>query len=110
MKKNMIEYINSMSEGKLDTLGTIISLQYKKFIQFYKLVSEYSDDISKVSYQFNSSSSLDVGITFENKCNVDDISDNILNSMEKSKYDGNLTKIDKKNILMNIYLEEDAAS
>lgn len=105
MKKEMSDYINGMTENNLETLEQIITLQYRKFIQFYKLVKEYSGIITKVKYQFISPSSLDVLLVLNTKRDLSNLKKELEKSMEKSKYDGSV-KVVKKNIFISIILEE----
>lgn len=105
MKKEMSDYINGMTENNLETLEQIITLQYRKFIQFYKLVEEYSGIITKVKYEFISPSSLDVLLVLNTKRDLSNLKKELEKSMEKSKYDGSV-KVVKKNIFISIILEE----
>ena len=109
MKKDMTDYINSMIEDNLETLGKIISLQYRKFIRFYELVSEYSGSIDDVKYDFISPTSLDVSLTFESKEDLKKVKKEIETAMEKSKYDGSVKQESPKKdnrLFISIILEE----
>jgi hypothetical protein len=109
MKKDMTDYINSMIEDNLETLGKIISLQYRKFIRFYELVSEYSGSIDAVKYDFISPTSLDVSLTFESKEDLKKVKKEIETAMEKSKYDGSVKQESPKKdnrLFISIILEE----
>lgn len=106
MNKVMTEYINSMTGNSIETLEKIISLQYRKFIRFYRLVEGYSDTINNIEYEFNSSSSLDVILSFNTKKNLDNIKEELELSMEKNCYNG-IIKVTNKRIFMSIILDED---
>ena len=105
MKKDLVDYLNALSSSDFDILEKIISLQYRKFVRFYKLVSEYSGIISKVKYEFNSPSSLDVVLNCDTKKNLGSIKKELESSMEKSKYDGEI-KLIKKNMYISLTLDE----
>ena len=105
MKQVMTDYINSMTEGNLDSLEQIISLQYRKFIRFYRLVEGYSELIKNLKYEFNSPTSLDVLLVLESKAKPENIKKEIEASMSESKYDGEV-KLVKKNVFISIILDE----
>ena len=100
-------YINDMTSGDLETLEKIISLQYKKFVRFYKLIKEYSGLISKLKYEFNSASSLDILLYLETKRDPEKIRDEIECSMRESEYDGTVSVV-KKNIFISLFLDEES--
>ena len=96
-----------MTSGDLETLEKIISLQCKKFVRFYKLIKEYSGLISKIKYEFNSASSLDILLYLETKRDPKKICDEIESSMQESGYDGNVSVV-KKNIFISLFLDEES--
>ena len=106
MKKSMECYINDMTSGDLETLEKIISLQYKTFVRFSRLIKEYSGLISKIKYEFNSASSLDILLCLETKRDPKKICDEIESSMQKSEYDGTVSVV-KKNIFISLFLDEE---
>ena len=105
MLKQMNEYLNSMSGNNLDTLEKIISLQYRKFIKFYRLVEDYSDFIDGLEYEFNTASSLDVSIKFNSKKNLKELKESMTKYMNKYAYDG-FVEINKKMMFVSIIMEE----
>ena len=105
MKKDMVEYMNSMCSDNLDTLEYIIAHQYRKFVQFYNLVSEYSSLISKLSYDFQSEESLDIILVFDTKRKLENIKDEFEQSMTDRGYNGAIS-ISKKNMMISIILDE----
>lgn len=106
MKKDMIEYLNTLSSNDFDVFEQIISLQYRKFVRFYRLVREYSEMISKIKYEFNSPSSLDVVLSFDTSKNLSSIKKELESSMKKSEYEGEI-KLSKKNMYISLTLIED---
>ena len=109
MKKSMTQYINDMTSGDLETLEKIISFQYKKFVRFYKLIREYSGLISKLKYEFNSTSSLDVLLYMDTKRDLQKLCDEIESAMQKSEYDGAVSVVNK-NIFISLVLDEESDS
>lgn len=105
MLKQMNEYLSSMSGNNLDTLEKIISLQYRKFIKFYRLVEDYSEFIDGLEYEFNTASSLDVSIKFNTKKNLKELKESMLKYMNKYAYDG-FVEIKKKMMYVSIVMEE----
>ena len=106
MKKEMTDYLNSMSDADLDKLETIICLQYIKFIKFYRLIEAYSDKISNVKYDFISPLSLDVVLVFKKASNLKSIQAEIESSIENSQYEGSVN-VSKKEMFISIILNED---
>ena len=107
MKKKMNEIINSLTGDDFDTLRKIISLQYRKFIRFYRLIEEYIDDIRDLQYEFYSAESLNVLLAFNDKSKVKDAEENIHNGIVENNYDGHVsTKKDRLYITL-ILQEED---
>lgn len=107
MKKELNEYLNELTSGDMDIFEEIISRQYRKFTEFYKIVSKYSDYIDKIKYEFKSSSSLDVLVILNatGKKKIDTIFYNMEKNINKSKYSGKID-LNKKNISISIYLDE----
>ena len=95
-----------MTSGNLDTLEKIVSKQYRKFIRFYNLIREYSELVSKVKYEFNSDSSLDILLYFDTKRNLKSICSEIESKMDDSEYEGSI-ELSKKTIYISLILDED---
>jgi hypothetical protein len=104
--KSMSDYMNDLTGHSLDTLEQIISLQYRKFVQFYRLIEKYSNIINKVHYEFNSPLSLDVELEFNTKKTLETIKKELDESIKKNNYDGLIT-IKKKNIIISLVLDEE---
>lgn len=109
MKKVITQYMNDMTSGDLETLEKIISFQYKKFVRFYKLIHDYSGLISKLKYEFNSASSLDVLLYMDTKRDLKKLCDEIEDMMKKSEYDGEVSVV-KKNIFISLVLDEESGN
>lgn len=103
--KTMSECMNDLTGSSLDNLEQIVTLQYRKFVRFYKLIEKYSGIIKKVHYEFNSPSSLDVELTFDTKKSLESIKKELDDEMTKKEYSGS-TLIKKKSILISIVLDE----
>ena len=106
MKKDMTDYINGMTENNLDTLEQIISLQYKKFMKFYKIVEPYSSSIEKVKYQFESPLSLDVFLILDSKKDAKELKRELESLMEKHDCNGSV-EVNKKDIFISIIMDEE---
>lgn len=109
MEKSMTEYLNALTSSDLETLDQIITLQYRKFIRFYRLIEDYSGIIKKVKYTFECPESLDILIVFDTKRSIENIRDELLLSMTEKSYTGDV-KIEKKNMYMSITLDEKSGS
>lgn len=62
MKRSMSEYAVALSGSDIDALELLISLKFKAFKHFYRLVEERSDDIASLSYDMSKEESLHVYI------------------------------------------------
>ena len=105
MEKSMTEFLNELTSSDLETLDQIITLQYRKFIRFYRLIEDYSGIIKKIKYDFVSPESLDILLVFDTKKSMDKIKDELLLSMTEKSYNGDI-KIENKNMYMSITLDE----
>lgn len=106
MKQTITDYMDELTSDNLEAFERIISLQYRKFIRFYRLVEEHSKDISDVKYEFTSPSSLDVVLIIEDTSKVKDIKSDIKSSMKTSDYEGTVT-LDDNTIHISIVMEEE---
>ena len=66
MKASLSEYMKELSGNELSILEEVISKKYRKFINFFNLVSEYSEDIVSLKYNFTTESILDVELMMQN--------------------------------------------
>lgn len=105
----MTEYLNALTSSDLETLDQIITLQYRKFIRFYRLIEDYSGIIKKVKYSFECPESLDILIVFDTKRDMDKIKEELLLAMNEKSYNGDI-KVEKKNMYMSISLDEKCGS
>lgn len=51
MKKSITNYLYALSENDYDILFEIISLKYRKFIQLYWMLRDFSDNIVGLRYK-----------------------------------------------------------
>ena len=105
MKADMAEYLNALVSDDFDTFEQIISLQYRKFTRFYKLVKNYSSQIEKLRYSFTDPSSLDITLYMNDNTDMKELKNDIETSMERNGYEG-ILRIQKKNLHMSIILAE----
>lgn len=98
----MTEYLSSMSGNKIEKLESIIENHYNKFIIFYNVVKDYSDDCKAFEYEFTLKNKLEVEIKFKKDTVIDDIVSNIQKTLDDNGYNG---KIKSKNSKVKIILE-----
>lgn len=80
MKKNMPEYITTLSDNNYEILEEIFEDKYHKFTQLYWLLKEYSDSITSLKYKSTDKDVLKIHMTVEGLDNdevVDEIRNNI---------------------------------
>ena len=65
MKASLSEYIKELSGNELSTLEEIISKKYRKFMNFFSLVQDYSDDIVALTYNFTDQNTLDIDLSMK---------------------------------------------
>jgi hypothetical protein len=100
----MTDCIGELSGSNMETLEQIVTLQYRKFIRFYKLISKHFDALEGIDYQFKDPSSLDVYLHFDTS-KLKAVKSKIKEDMEKYGYEGNVC-IRKQSILISIFMEE----
>lgn len=105
MKKSMVDYMKEMVSGDFSTLECIISTQYEKFLQFYKLMEIHEDSVDKIQYNFNTPSTLDVLLILNKKKEAKTLKEELENSIIENEYNA-CVEIKDKNIYISIILEE----
>ena len=65
MKASLSEYIKELSGNELFVLEEIISKKYRKFMSFFNLICEYSEDIEKMKYNFTDNNILDIELSMK---------------------------------------------
>ena len=96
MKADLVEYLGMMSEHKSDNLEEIIDKKYRKFISFFELVKERSEQITNMKYNLSDEDTLDVTITMRSIIK-DSINEEIKNELEEIGYNVT-TSINKKKL------------
>lgn len=96
MKPDLVEYLGMMSEHKSDNLEEIIDKKYRKFISFFELVKERSEQITNMKYNLSDEDTLDVTITMRSIIK-DSINEEIKNELEEIGYNVT-TSINKKKL------------
>lgn len=62
MKASLSEYMKELSGNELSILEEVISKKYRKFMNFFNLIREYSEDISSLKYNFTEKNILDIDL------------------------------------------------
>ena len=105
MKKSMVDYMKEMVSGDFSTLECIISTQYKKFLQFYKLMELHEDSVDKIKYSFNNPLTLDVLLILNKKKNAKTLKKELEDSIIENEYNA-CVEVKEKNIYISIELDE----
>lgn len=104
MKADLVEYLCALSGSKSDDIEEIVGKKYKKFISFFELVREWSDNIVKLHYNLSDANTLNVTITM--RCNVkEDIHDSMKEELVNLGYGVN-TEIEKKKMTIILLYDE----
>ena len=72
MKKKMTAYMSILSEGDFSIFEEIITNKYRKFIEFFWLLKEYSDNISALKYKDSPKNVLKIEVTMAS-INIDEV-------------------------------------
>lgn len=67
MKASLSEYMKEISGNELSILEEIISKKYRKFMNFFSLVKDYSDEIVSIKYNFTENTVLDLELSMKGK-------------------------------------------
>lgn len=105
MKASLSEYMKSLSGSELSILEEVISKKYRKFMKFFSLVSDFSDNILSLKYNFTDQNTLDIELGLKNTDS--DIKTEIKEEMIASGYkiESRKNKKNKKLKLVIIYDE-----
>lgn len=104
MKKSLTDYAASLSGSNIEILEEIIDKKYRKFVKFFNLMKDYTDDISKIEYEFSDDTTLSVKIEFTKSVKLDDKKE-LISSWEQSGYQIDYTISGKKMKVEIIYPE-----
>lgn len=105
MKADLVEYLCAMSNHDSKNIEEIIAKKYRKFISFFELIRERSEDINHLKYNLSDGDTLNVTITM--RCNVkDDVNEEIRSNLEAIGY-GVETSISKKKISIILTYKEE---
>ena len=67
MKASLSEYMKALSGDQFSILEEIIQHKYRKFMSFFDLINEYSDDIESMKYNFTDQNTLDIELSMKTK-------------------------------------------
>ena len=104
MKATLTEFISVLSKKNRKTLEDLLANKYRKFIKFFYLMKDYTDNIEKLKYNFSSKEILNIDIIFSKKVDVD-LKKELLDIMEENGYLIEY-KIDDKKMKMVITYDE----
>ena len=104
MKATLTEFISVLSKKNRKTLEDLLANKYRKFIKFFYLMKDYTDNIEKLKYNFSSKEILNIDIIFSKKVDVD-LKKKLLDIMEENGYLIEY-KIDDKKMKMVITYDE----
>lgn len=105
MHKDIPSYMKALSGNDFELFESLISNKYKKFIKFYRLVENISEQIMSLHYNFTSDDVLDVSIAFHSNVDIAKIVMEIEKRIDSKKYECNIVT-DKQNIEISISLTE----
>lgn len=104
MKKTYNDWLKNIVNDDFDILEDIIKSKYKKFKSIYRLISDESDNIHSMSYEFTDEDNMILCIRLTEDDYKQDFIDNI--NSKNAIYD--MDTIEDGNIIrMNIQLHED---
>ena len=105
MKKCMTNYLYALSEDDADVLFEIISFKYRKFIDLYWLLKDYSDNITSLRYKDKTEKNiLQIAVTFsgiESKAVA-----RILKSSPARTENVSIDVVDKNSMMIELRKEE----
>lgn len=79
----MTEYMSTLSENDIDILQSIIQYKYRKFIELYWMLRDYSDFLVSLKYKETHHDSLKIEFKVAN-INIDDVVNGLLSSVDNS--------------------------
>ena len=104
MKKSITNYLYALSENDYNILYEIMSLKYRKFIQLYWMLKDFSDNIVGLRYKEKTEKEkLKITVIFSG-IDAKDVERQIIKNLSDS--DEVKTKATKKEICIEIYREE----
>ena len=101
MKASLSEYMKSLSGSELSILEEVICKKYRKFMNFFSLVKDFSDNIVSLKYNFADENTLDIELTLKNTDS--EIKEEIKEEMIASGYKVE-TRKNKKNKKMKLVI------
>lgn len=103
MKKSMPAYVAALSEDSFNILEEIFEDKYQKFIEFYWLIREYSDFITKLKYKKTKKEILKISIRLEG-IDIDNVYDDLIDQISE-RDNIEITKSDEE-IHLEIHKDE----
>ena len=102
MKASLSEYMKALSGDQFSILEEIIQHKYRKFMSFFDLINEYSDDIESMKYNFTDQNTLDIELSMKAKRSL---KNELIEVMKDAGYKIDYKVTNKKMKLLIIYDE-----
>ena len=113
---NLADYISATSDLKdkttvfgaltKETFEDLIGNKYRKFLNFFEIVKDYSEYIKTMEYEFTENGdTLSVKITFTKDVTLDDKKE-LINEMKESGYSVEKSKLKAKQMKLKITYKE----
>lgn len=102
MKKSMPAYVAALSEESFSVLEEIFEDKYQKFIEFYWLIREYSDFITKIKYKKTKKEILKISVKLDG-IDIDRVYDDIRDQITEKDN----VKISKGDELIHLEIHKD---
>ena len=106
MKKSLTDYISALTGTSVETFEDLIGNKYRKFLNFFEIVKDYSEYIKTMEYEFTENGdTLSVKITFTKDVALDDKKE-LINEMKESGYSVEKSKLKAKQMKLKITYKE----
>lgn len=104
MKASLTDYASALAQQDPAVIEELIGKKYRKFIRFFSLLKDYTDDIVKLKYELSNEDTLSVQITFSKEVSLSEKKE-LIDEMRESGYKIEEKK-SKKKMKLSITFEE----
>lgn len=105
MKASLTDYASALAAEDPAIIEELIGKKYRKFIRFFALLRDYTDDIVKLKYELSGKDSLSVQITFTKEVSLSEKKE-LIDEMRENGYEVEEKKNKKKMKLSITHVEE----